>query len=174
MSGIKFLFISGEGEVYLIPVSKGSVYKAVPSLANQSVLVVELLYEVENRNPWRLIYVGFDRIQLDGHGQYVPTVEERGSKFYNICHFGLASAEELSKREEPIAIPKALVVPNAKEKDTLISFMKRKYPSLWENSPEAVELSIQSRLDTHSDLVNLVKESTVIKRKNRIAEYKQG
>lgn len=83
-------------------------------------------------------------------------------------------AEELSKREEPIAIPKAPVVPNAKEKEALISFMKRKYPSLWENSPEAVELSIQSRLNTHSDLVNLVKRSTVIRRKNKIAEYKQG
>ena len=172
MSGIKFLFIGGEGEVYPIPASKGSAYKAVPRLANESVLVVELFYETENRKPWRLIYVGFDRVQLDGHGQYLQTMEERGSKFYNIIHFGLASAEELSKREEPIAIPKALVVPNAKEKDALISFMKRKYPILWENSPEAIELSIQSRLNTHSDLVNLVKKSTVIRRKNRIAEYK--
>ena len=160
--------------MYPIPASKGSVYKAVPRLANESVLVVELFYDVENRKPWRLIYVGFDRIQLDGHGQYILTMEERGSKFYNIFHFGLASAEELSKREELIAIPKAPVVPNAKEKEALISFMKRNYPILWENSPEAVELSIQSRLNTHSDLVNLVKKSTVIRRKNKIAEYKQG
>jgi hypothetical protein len=174
LSGIKFLFIGGEGEIYPIPASKGSAYKAVPRLANESVLVVELFYETENRKPWRLIYVGFDRVQLDGHGQYILTMEERGSKFYNISHFGLASAEELSKREEPIAIPKAPVVPNAKEKEALISFMKRKYPILWGNSPEAVELSIQSRLHTHSDLVNLVKKSTVIRRKNRIAEYKQG
>jgi hypothetical protein len=174
LSGIKFLFIGGEGEIYPIPASKGSAYKAVPRLANESVLVVELFYETENRKPWRLIYVGFDRVQLDGHGQYILTMEERGSKFYNISHFGLASAEELSKREEPIAIPKALVVPNAKEKDALISFMKRKYPILWENGPETIELSIQSRLNTHSDLINLVKKSTVIRRKNRIAEYKQG
>jgi hypothetical protein len=174
LSGIKFLFISGEGEVYPTPALKGSVYKAVPGLANESVLVVELFYETENRKPWRIIYVGFDRIQLDGHGQYILTMEERGSKFYNISHFGLASAEELSKREGPIAIPKALVVPDAKEKEALINFMKRKYPILWENSPEAVELSIQSRLNTHSNLVNLVKKSTAIRRKNRIAEYKQG
>jgi len=174
MSGIKFLFISGEGEVYQIPASKGSVYKAVPRLAKESVLVVELFYEVENRKPWRLIHVGFDRIQLDGHGQYILAMEEGGSKFYNISHFGLVSAEELSKREEPIAIPKAPVIPSAKEKETLISFVKRKYPILWENSPEAVELSIQSRLNTHSDLVNLVKKSTVIRRKNRITAYKQG
>ena len=173
MSGLKFLFIGGEGDVYPIPASKGSAYKAVPRLANESVLVVELFYETESRKPWRLIYVGFDRIQLDGNGQYLQTMEERGSKFYNIIHFGLASAEELSKREEPIVIPKALVVPNAKEKDALISFMKEKYPILWENSPETIELSIQSRLNTHSDLVNLVKKSTVIRRKNRIAD-KQG
>ncbi|MDR3587524.1 MAG: hypothetical protein P4L59_19765 [Desulfosporosinus sp.] len=172
MSGIKFLFISREGEVYPIPALKGSVYKPVPRLANESVLVVELFYEVENRKPWQLIYVGFDRIQLDGHGRYILTMEERGSKFYNICHFGLTSAEELSKREEPIAIPKALVVPNAKEKKALISFIKTKYPALWENSPEAVELSIQSRLNTHCDLVNLVKKSTVIRRKNQIVEHK--
>ena len=168
MSGIKFLFISGKGEVYPIPASKGSVYKAVPMLANESVLVVELFYEVKNRKPWQLIYIGFDRIQLDGHGQYRLTMEEIGSKFYNMSHFGLASAEELSKREEPVAIPKAPVVPNAKEKETLIRFIKRKYPILWGNSPAAVELSIQSRLNTHSDLVNLVKKSTIIRRKSLI------
>lgn len=159
--------------MYPIPASKGSDYKAVPGLANESVLVVELFYEVKNRKPWRLIYVGFDRIQLDGHGQYILTMEERGSKFHNISHFGLAIAEELSKREEPVTIPKAPVVPIAKEKEALISFMIRKYPILWENSPEAVEVSIQSRLNTHLYLVNLVKKSTVIRRKNKIAVDKQ-
>ncbi|KUO77479.1 MAG: hypothetical protein APF81_04740 [Desulfosporosinus sp. BRH_c37] len=172
MSGIKFLFISGEGEVYPVPVLKKSNYKAVPMLANESVLVVELFYEIENRKPLRLIYVGFDRIQLDGHGQYILTMEEKVSKSYNIHHFGLASAEELSKREDPIAIPMAPIVPNTKEKEALISFIKRKYPILWENSPEIVELSIQSRFNKHSDLVNLVKKSTVIRRINKLAEYK--
>jgi len=167
-------FINGECEVYPIPASKGAAYKAVPRLANESVLVVELFYEVKNRKPWQLIHIGFDRIQLDGHGQYILTTEERESKFYNICHFGLASAEDLSKREEPIAIPKALVVPNAKEKETLINFIKSKYPILWKNSPEVIELSIQSRLNTHSDLVNLVKKSAVIRRRNKIAMDKQG
>ncbi|MCO1603498.1 hypothetical protein [Desulfosporosinus nitroreducens] len=173
MSGIKFLFISGKGEVCPIPASKGSDYKAAPELANESVLVVELFYEVKNRKPWRLIHVGFDRIQLDEHGQYILTLEERVSKFYNISHFGLATAEELSKREEPVTIPKALVVPNAKEKEALISFIKRKYPILWKNSPEAIEVSIQSRLNTHLDLVSLVKKSTVIRQKNKITVDKQ-
>ena len=173
MSGFKFLFISREGEVHPIPAPKGAVYKAVPMLANESVLLVEMFYEVKNRKPWQLIRIGFDRIQLDEHGQYILTTEEMGNKFYNICHFGLASAEELSKREEPVAIPKAPVVPNAKEKETLISFIKGKYPLLWKNSPASIELSIKSRLNSHSDLINLVKKSTVIRRKNKIAVDKQ-
>lgn len=100
-------------------------------------------------------------------------MDERGSKFHNISHFGLATAEELSNREGPVTIPKAPVVPNAKEKEALISFMKRRYPILWENSPGAVEVCIQSRLNTHLDLVNLVNKSTVIRRKNKISVDKQ-
>ncbi len=79
----------------------------------------------------------------------------------------------IKQKRGTIAIPIAPVFPNTKEKEVLISFIKRKYPSLWDNSPEMVELSIQSRLNTHSDLVNLVKKSTVIRRKNKLAEYKQ-
>jgi len=45
--------------VHPIPAPKGAVYKAVPMLANESVLLVEMFYEVKNRKPWQLIHSYF-------------------------------------------------------------------------------------------------------------------
>lgn len=172
MSGIKFLYITGEGEVYPIPTPKDSVYKVVPKLANESVLEVNLFYETKNRRSWRLIHVGFDRIQLDKYGQYTMTDEETSKSFFNFIHFGFATVKELTEREEPLAIPKAPVIPNVKEKVALISFIKRKCPFLWENSPQVVEQSIKSRQNQHSELISMVKKASLNKRKNEATKGK--
>ncbi|MBS4022978.1 MAG: hypothetical protein KGZ79_11275 [Dethiobacter sp.] len=166
MPGIKFLYITSEGKVYTIPTPNDSTYKAIPELGNSSVLMVNLYYETKNRKPWRLIRVGFDRIQLEEHGQYVLTTQERHDKFYNFNMFGFMTVEELSKGDEPLPIPKAPDIPTAKEKIALINFIRSKYPALWENSPLAVEKAIEFNINAHSKLINMVKEANLKRRKN--------
>ncbi len=165
MSGFRFLYISREGEVYPIPVPKDATYKKVPELANELVLKVNLLYETRNRKPWQLIYVGFDRVQLNALGQYILTDEEIDNSVFNFMNFSLVTAEELSKREDPLPVPQSIDVPTAKEKEALINYIKRKYPALWQNSPSVIEETIRSRIEKHAKLVKLVKEASVIRRK---------
>jgi len=172
LSGVKFLYVSREGKVYSVPIPKHFVYKAIPELANQSVLEVNLMYETRNRKPWRLFHIGFDRILLDENGQYTLTDEEVNNGLYNFLNFGYTTAEELSKREEPLTIPKAIVVPDTKEKEVLIKYIKQKYPVLWENSPGVLEMSIKSRITGHSELVKMIKEASVLRRKFKYQEDK--
>lgn len=171
MSGVKFLYLSGE-EVYPIPIPKKFVFKAIPELAKKSVLEINLIYETCNRKPWRLIDIGFDRILLDEIGQYTLTDQEAHNGLYNFLNFGYTTPEELSKREDPSPIPKAIVVPDAKEKEVLIKYIKKKYPLLWENSPEVLERSIKSRTIIHSELKDMVKKASVIKRKLKEEKFK--
>lgn len=55
--------------------------------------------------------------------------------------------------------------PSKVEKDALKCFMQRNYPVLWENSPNTIEYSINSRLDNHSKLISMVKEASSLRRK---------
>jgi hypothetical protein len=161
----KVLYIS-EKEVYPIPIPKKFVYKAIPELANKSVLGVNMIYEIQNRKPWRLINFSFDRILLDENGQYIFTAEESNKKSYNFIEFALVTPEELSRREEPLPIPQTIVIPDAKEKETLIKYIKQKYPLLWDNSPEVLEKSIRSYIAKHNKLKDLVKKASAIKKKS--------
>jgi len=47
----------------------------------------------------------------------------------------------------------APIVPNTKEKEALISFIKRKYPILWENSPGLSIEETATRMDVPVDYV---------------------
>ncbi|NLB42540.1 MAG: hypothetical protein GX815_09835 [Clostridiales bacterium] len=165
MSGLRFLYISREGEVYPIPIPKDSTYKKVTELANELVLKVNLIYETRNRKPWQLYYVGFDRVQLNALGQYIMTDEEIDNSVFNFTNFSLVTAEELSKREDPLPVPQSIDVPTAKEKEVLINYIKHKYPALWQNSPSVIEETIRSRIEKHTKLVKLVKEASAIRRK---------
>ncbi len=167
MSGIKFLYIDGQGEIYTIPVPKKFVNKPIPKLANKSVLEVFLFYETRDRKPWRLHEIGFDRILLDELGQYTLTEEEIHNRSYNFINFGFSTPEELGKREEPLSIPKAVALPTVKEKTALIDYIKQKYPMLWKNSPEVLEKSIKARITAHSELIDMVKKASIIKKKAR-------
>jgi len=149
----------------LIP--KKFVYKAIPEIANQLVLEVNLYFETLNRKPWKLLNVSFDRIQLDEHGQYILTDDEVNNGMYNFTHFAFVTAEDLANRDEPLRIPKAIVIPDSKEKEILFKYIKQKYPDLWENNAaEVIEISILSRKSSHSELVEKVKKASAI-RQNR-------
>ena len=172
MSGLKYLFLTGQGDVYQIPIPNGTRYKPVPQLANQIVLVVDLFYETQNRKPWRLKHVGFDRIQLNLHGEYILTNKEKQKRLYNFFNFGIVTAEELSRKEDPWPIPGAPVIPNDVEKKVLIEFLKEKYPVLLENSPNVIEEAIESSLYKHSELQKMVREASAMRRQLKRNENK--
>lgn len=169
MSGSKSLYIAEDGKVYKIPQSKNRVSISNSNLANQSVLEVFLYYETKERKPFRLISIGFDRLQLDNIGQYQFTDEEMKMKMRNFNEFAFYTAEDFSKKPEPWPIPDAAVIPNKIEKDVLVNFLKEEYPLLSNNCLQIIEREVQRRKSNHANLINLIKTAIKIKNKKVIS-----
>ena len=165
-SSVKLLYISSERKVYKIPQPKGNIYKAIPELAEQEVLIVSLIYEIRERKPWRLITMYFDRIELDKQGQYQWTKEEMSSKMHNAIHFGFTTPEELSERTQ-VVIPEAPVNPTKFEIEVLKEYLKTQEPNLWKNSPEILGFSIRANEVVYKKLKNMVKKASEIKRRTK-------
>lgn len=162
MAGMKYLYINEECKVYPIPKPKDKVYRAIPELANENVLLVSFDYETKDRKPWTLTYFGFMRVQLDKNGQYIHSAKDDPA-LYNFLNYGFSSVEEISKKDI-FNIPRAVAIPNSMEKKVLINYIKEKFPDLWRNSPDVLKSIIQSRRTNHNKLVDLVKKASAIKK----------
>src|SRR5690606_38403228 len=119
MSGLRYLLINSDYKVYKIPAPKNHIYPSVQELSNQLVLEVILYYETHNRKPNQLLHVSFDRLQLNNDGQFIMTELEREKGLRNFLLFGFETPESLSKRNEPLPLPSAIVTPTILEKEAL-------------------------------------------------------
>ena len=144
------------------------VYKAVPEWRNQLVLEVILYYKTVNRKPSELLYVSFDRLQLDNDGLYIFTENEQKEKFRNFSLFAFTTPEILSERKEPLPIPSAVVIPTPSEKECLKNYIKNYLPQLYKSSMYIIEKTIQDHIETNKKHKNLVIEAARIrKEKNK-------
>jgi hypothetical protein len=160
MSGSMSLYITRDGNVFRVPRDRMGNEKAVPKLAGRSVLFVRLQYETVARKPYRVLAMLIDRLDLNENGEYVLTVEEAQRKCRNYINYSLVTPEILSEREEPWELPDAPIIPNKLEKEVLTSFIKRKYPKLWRNSPGFIESVIRRRLLQHKELCDLLRKAS--------------
>ncbi|MFW2491693.1 hypothetical protein ACN077_24515 [Clostridium chromiireducens] len=165
MSGSMYLYVSDKSGAHKIPKPKHSnytdstTYKAVPSLANEDVLLVTLCYETVNRKPHGLDFVSFHRAKLDGKGCYILNQEEFNNSLNNFVNYAFATSEDLALRDT-IPIPVAPKnIPTENEKNALYSYIKENYPLLWVNCPYLVEENIKSIENHHNELKKLVKEA---------------
>jgi hypothetical protein len=108
-----------------------------------------------------MLGIWFDRIEIDDLGQYIEN--KNHPAIQNFLNYSLASAEELSQREEPLIIPAAPILPTRFEKQHLIGYIKDRYPKLWNNSPQLIEETIIRLKNIHKEYVNLVKKASIIK-----------
>lgn len=165
MSGSIYLYVSNKNEVHKIPKPKHStytyrsIYKAVPSLANEEVLLVTLCYETLNRKPYELDLISFTRVKLDENGVYELNQEELNSSLTNFINYDFTTADRLAVRDN-IPIPVAPDnIPTEIEKKALYSYVRENYPLLWVNCPYLVEQNIKSIEQNYNDLKTLVKEA---------------
>jgi hypothetical protein len=163
MTGIMCLYITNNSNVYKIPVPN-KVYKPVPALANKEVLFTLLFYETQNNKPSKLITANFDRFQLDDSGSYELTIDEIKKRYYNFDNYGFFDAESLSEKD-CIQIPQATTLPTDIEKNVLYNYIKEKYPLLWNNFAEILELHIQNCIYKDLELRKLVKKASSLRNK---------
>lgn len=160
-----YLYLSDKNEAHKIPKPKYSpytystTYKAVPSLANEEVLLVTLCYETVNRKPHELNLVSFHRAKLDEKGSYILDQEKFDNSLNNFVNYAFATSDDLALRDTiPIPIaPKN--IPTENEKSALYSYVKENYPLLWVNCPYLVEQNIKSIEKHYNELKKLVKEA---------------
>ncbi|MHB1167141.1 MAG: hypothetical protein ACYC0N_01205 [Carboxydocellales bacterium] len=164
LAGFKWLYLSREGKIYKLPNPKGNAFKPIPELANQEVLEVSIVYVTMDRRPHRLLSIAFNRVRLNGDGQFILTEEERKRNLRNFLNFGLVTAKQLSERDTPLPIPDAPTTPNDIEKRILTDYLKKELPILWQSDPGMLERVIFLRNQTHIKMSNLVKEASRIRR----------
>ncbi|EHI98145.1 hypothetical protein CDLVIII_1452 [Clostridium sp. DL-VIII] len=165
MSGIMYLYVSDKNGAHKIPKPKrlpytySTTYKAVPSLANEEVLLVILCYETVNRKPHELDLISFHRARLDENGCYIQDKEELNNSLINFVNYAFTTSDELALRDT-IPIPVAPKnIPTENEKNALYSYVKENYPNLWTNCPYLVEQNVKSIEKHHNELKELVKEA---------------
>lgn len=101
-----YLYVSNKNGAHKIPKPKHSdytysaTYKAVPSLANEEVLLVTLCYETVNRQPYELDFVSFHRAKLDEKGCYIQDQEEFNNSLNNFVNYAFATSDDLALREQ--------------------------------------------------------------------------
>lgn len=173
LSGIMYLYVSNKNEAYKIPKPKYSpytyttTYKAVPSLANEEVLLVILCYETLNRKPHKLDLISFHRAKLDEKGCYISNQEELNNSLNNFVNYAFSTSDDLALRDT-IPIPIAPVnIPTENEKNALYSYVKENYPLLWVNCPFLVEQNSKSIEKHYNELKELVKEAYKKKSKTK-------
>jgi hypothetical protein len=160
--GMKIICIT-ENDAVEIPESKRKNEKWMkPDLANKSVLMVEISYETENRKPFKIIHLGFDRISFNEQGIYdfqeAMISEEARVKSDYMWSF-------LSDNK-PLPIPIAPAIPTEDELKKIKSYLNEKYPLLLENTPEAFELTIDRIKDRHNENITTFKKTnkTVVRK----------
>jgi len=160
-----FFYVTRDGEIYKLPYPRGREYNSVIELANAEVLAVTLVYSVKNKLPYSFVDVSFERIMLDGCGQYLQTDEEIFIKTRNYCTYSLVSAEELSSVKEPWAIPYAPILPTAFEKQVILNYLKHNYSVMFKRNEMIIEDKIVLLNKRHRELINIIKRASAIRRK---------
>lgn len=161
MAGMINLYVTNEGKVLKIPNTKFCENMPLPELCSQQVLHVQIVYETEDRKPYSVLGAWFDRLSLNELGQYIEN--KYPPAMQNYINYSGSTVEDLSSREEPLTIPAAPILPTKFEKDCLINYLKSKYPMLWQNSPQVIELAIKSLQDGHKEYIDLFKKASILK-----------
>lgn len=159
-TGSVYFYIAADGKFYRVPKPKGAMFKAIPGLANQDVLMVSMVYSILNRLPVKILNINFDRVDLDGEGRYVIDDEELFRKLRNVRVFGGGVLGPLAFENGVVEIPDSPVIPSAIEKKGIIAFLKEKYPRLHKTSPYAIEDKIKSLKYKHNELLADVKRAS--------------
>lgn len=166
MSGIRYLFISSDNQIYKITVPKGNEYKPMPQLADQDVLEVILYYETVSRKPSKLLFVSFDRLHLDNKGRYILTRGEIDNGIRNYILFAFQTPETISKGDNPLPIPTAVCIPTKSEKECIKNYLKELMPQLHFSGLQMIEREIKSRIDINEKNKKLVLDAAKIRKLN--------
>lgn len=158
--GISFKYLSiTDDKLYEIPktkISDGKMFKI--ELAGKTVLNVGLYYEVKDRKPFKVIRFDFNRVSFDKNGVYDYEKEFLSGEGRREMAY-VSNFHDNGDEPFPLPIPKALASPTEIEINTIKEYLNRKYPSLLNNSPNAIEIAIMEEVERYQKKINRLKKS---------------
>ena len=147
-----------EDEVYEIPVYKikdAKMFK--PELANQSVIMMNIIYETKNRRPNELFHVNFSKPTFVEDGVYDYGAESTSDRMAVMLEYVFVPL--LSEEVDALPIPPAPVIPTEKELEIFKTYLNEKYPNLLLNSPDMIERCVGQSKQRHQEKIELMKKS---------------
>lgn len=131
MPGISYFYITSDNQVIKVPQPKENGFKPITTLANEEVIIVEIVYTTSNRKPISTSLVSFKRVTLDVNGSYRSSYEEQSEAVNDLdaLNFG---ASKIAESSDHLEIPRARFIPTNEQKNTIIQYIKKEYPSLYQ------------------------------------------
>jgi hypothetical protein len=155
---VKYILVFNNN-VLEVPMSKLNKGKFInPELSNQNVLKIEMIYETNNRKPYNIIRILFDRINFDKNGVYYmddSLTEENSIKLEYVMY----SINSELIDPQPLPIPKAPIIPSKGEIEIIKGYLTKKYPFLLNNSPNALEYWIKRSKEIYEEDLRKFKDS---------------
>lgn len=152
---VKYICINND-KVLEIPKSKikrGKMLK--PELANQTVKMIELIYETIDRKPGRIIRMNIDEVSFDNEGIYDIDDDSVSEKTRVKLEYALTDFFP----ESPLPIPLAPIILTESEIELLKAYFNKKYPLLLTNSPNVIEESIRKAKENYQMQIEKMKRS---------------
>jgi|SRR5690625_1784666 len=147
-----------EDEMYEIPVYKMKDSKMFkPELANQTVIMMTIIYETKNRRPNELLHVEFSKPTFDENGVYDYGAESTSDRMSVMLEYVFAPL--LSEEVDVLPIPPAPVIPTKKEVEVFKKYLNEKYSNLLLNSPDIIERCVAQSKQRHKEQIEIMKKS---------------
>src|SRR5690625_2380188 len=155
---IKYLCILKD-KVVEIPISKIKNGKKIKKeLSGKAVLKVEMIYETENRKPFKIVNMNFNKITFDKYGVYDVNNASISKNFQVKLEYIFSDFSNVDEIKA-LPIPIAPSIPTNEEILIIKTYLDNKYPLLLKNSPKAMENSIYRMRKIHEKEINTFKES---------------
>ncbi|MCC3357757.1 hypothetical protein [Bacillus sp. REN16] len=155
---MKCLCVTTNGNVYEIPIKQIDANKVVKEeISNQMVLMVTLAYETENRKPYQLGPIWFERVVFDENGVYDFSDDHLSEKNHVLLEYAMSGIT--TGENSPLPIPPAPIIPSENESQAIKTYLNKKYPLLLKNSPDAINNSIRRSKQIHEENIKKLKKS---------------
>lgn len=146
------LCISNSGIIWHVPMKQIKTKQIVnKSFKNTSALITEIMYLLEDGKPKYILNIYYNRVTFDLNGKaYFDINQDNNQNFFEYL-----SHDKVSNNNQILPEP---VLPNDREVFMIKTYLNSRYPSLLDNTPYAVEQSINEKKEMYNEHVKILKE----------------
>lgn len=163
MPGIAYFYITCENQIIKVRQPKEDGFKPISHLANEEVIIVEIAYTTTNRKPVSTSFVSFSRVTLDDNGIYRISEEELRDVVNDLDTLSLG-ALHIAESNGPLVIPRARFIPTNEQKNIVIQYIKKEYPTLYQTVAYKIQEYCETVFYRNEKKRKLIKEAARLRK----------